>query len=88
MHTHDLPALDASLAFGEIDVAGRNDRSATGTAAPLAVIGERAEQADRPARRAAAPGDRGKGQERKRDRANDRDQDDREHAGEPGRPRL
>jgi hypothetical protein len=57
----------------------RSDRLATGTAAPGAVIGERAEQADAPARRAAPPGDRGEEQEHERDRANDGDQHDREH---------
>jgi hypothetical protein len=56
-----------------------SNRLATGTGAPGAVIGERAEQADGPARRAAPPGDRGEEQEHERDRANDGDQHDREH---------
>src|SRR5665213_1953232 len=56
-----------------------SDRLATGTAAPGAVIGERAEQADGTAGRAAPPGDRGEEQEQERDRANDGDEHDREH---------
>lgn len=65
----------SALLSGEIDVA----TSATGTAAPGAVTGERAEQADGPARRAAPPGDRGEEHEHERDRTNDGDQHDREH---------
>jgi hypothetical protein len=40
-----------------------NDRLATRTSAAVAFVGERAEQADRPARRAAPPGGRGDGEQ-------------------------
>ena len=67
--------------IGRARCRGRSDRSAltTGTVAPGAVIGQRAEHAHGPARRAAPPGDRGEKQEQERDRANDGDQHDREH---------
>ena len=56
----------------------RSDPLAAGTAVPGAVIGERAEQADGPARRAAAPGEHGYEQEHERDRPDDGDEHDRD----------
>lgn len=72
---HGEPRVPAEVA----PRTGARQRLATGTAAPGAVIGERAEQADGPARRAAPPCDRREKQEHERDRANDGDQHDREH---------
>lgn len=51
-------------AYGESKCRRPIDRSATGAATPSAAICKRAEQADRPACGAAAPGQRGDGQER------------------------
>jgi hypothetical protein len=56
----------------------RSDRLAARTVVPGVVIGECAEQADGPARRAASPGEQGHEQQHERDRADDGDEHDRE----------
>jgi hypothetical protein len=59
-----------------------DERSAVWAAAPSAAIGERPEQADRPAGRTPPPRGDSDAEEKQRDGADDPDQDDRKCSGE------